>query len=324
MVSTPQAFWQTLLAATSQLSEVLVGTTALLDCIYKDVTPVETALGQTLNVPVPTAVNSQVVNTNVDPVFNDYTVNTVPISLTLHPQYGTKIRSFDQYTSPVMIREVLIDPGVKAIAEQANANIAALVNSTNLLSSTTGNPVISTTVSTISPAQFLQGFQAMLQKKVNVWDTTAMNFVQNVPVFANQLQTAAWTQESIAGINVAEQARIYGAVRVAYGSQQKTDQALPVSGSSGSFVYTSVYMSKYAIAGVFRPLPAGDPKVSYTTYLYWNRTYGVQNVMVGQGIPIRITLGWSMINDAWLLNIDTGMGAAVVRPEQAQLFSTSQ
>src|SRR5258708_7651158 len=177
MASTPQAFWETLLAATSGASEVLVGTTALLDAIFKDVQPVQTAIGQTLNVPVPNSVNSLVTNsTTADPVFNDYTVNTVPISLTLHPQYGTLIRTFDQYTSPEMIKDVLIDPGVKAVAEQANANIASLINSTSLLSSTTGNAVISTTASAISPAQFITGFNALLTQKVNVWDETSMSF----------------------------------------------------------------------------------------------------------------------------------------------------
>jgi hypothetical protein len=309
MASTPQAFWQTLLAATSGASEVLVGTTSLLDSIYTDIRPVESALGETLNVPVPNAVNGQVTQANGDPVFSDYTVNTVPISFTLHPQYGTKIRSFDQYNSAVMIRNVLIDPGVKAVAEQANANIAALINSTAL----NINAVVSTTASSITPAQFVAGgFQVLLQQKVNVWDTTSMSFLQHPAVYANQLQTAAWTQESIAGINVAQQARIEGGIKIAYGSRQMTDQALPQTGTSGSFVYKSVYMSKYAIAAVFRPLPAGDEKVAYTTYVYW------------KGVPIRITLGFSVQLDAWLLNIDAGMGVAVVRPEQAVLFSTAQ
>jgi hypothetical protein len=309
MASTPQAFWQTLLAAVSGASEVLVGTTSLLDAIFKDIQPVETALGQTLNVPVPSAVNAQVTQANGDPVFSDYTVNTVPISLTQHPQYGTKIRSFDQYTSPVMIRDVLIDPGVKAVAEQANANVSALINSTSL----SVNPVVSTTASSVSPQQFVQGgFQVLLQNKVNVWDSQSMAFLQHPAVYANQLQTANWTQESIAGINVAQQARVEGGIKIAYGARQLTDQALPQTGTSGSFVYKSVYMSKYAIAGVFRPLPAGDMKVCYTTFVYW------------KGVPIRITLGFSVQVDAWLLNIDMGMGVSVVRPEQAVLFSTAQ
>jgi hypothetical protein len=309
MASTPQAFWQTLLAATSGASEVLVGTTASLDAIYKDIEPVETGLGQTLNVPVPSSVNGQVTQANGDPVFSDYTVNTVPISLTLHPQYGTKIRSFDQYNSPVMIRNVLIDPGVKAVAEQANANVTALFTSGHL----NVNSVVSTTGSAISPQQFVQGgFQVLLQNKVNVWDSQSMSFLQAPAVYSTQLQTANWTQESIAGINVAQQARVEGGIKIAYGARQLTDQATPQSGSSGSFVYTSVYMSKFAIAGVFRPLPAGDEKVSYTTYVFW------------KGIPIRITLGFSVQLDAWLLNIDMGMGIAVVRPEQAVLFSTAQ
>jgi hypothetical protein len=72
-------------------------------------------------------------------------------------------------------------------------------------------------------------------------------------------------------------------------------------------------MTKFAMAAVMRPLPAAPTSAtSYSTYLYW------------KGLPIRITLSWSGLKDAWLLNIDTGFGASVVRPEQAVLFQTAQ
>ena len=310
MASTPQAFWQTLLAATSTgLSEVLVGTTSLLSSVFQDVKPVETALGQTIDVPVPNSVLSQVSTaTTGDPTFNDYTVNTVPISLNQHLQYGTLIRSFEQYNSPITIKDVLIDPGIKAVAMKANAYLSSLINTTNF----NVNAPVSTTTSSVTPTQFVGGYQTLLQNLVNVRDSQNMTFLQAPAVYASQLTNSAWSQESIAGINVAQQARVEGGIKFAYGARQDVDQQLPVTGTTGSFVYTSIYMSRYAMAAVMRPLPKGDERVAYTTYIYW------------MGLPIRITLSWSGLKDAWLLNIDCGFGASVVRPEQAVLFSTAE
>lgn len=310
MASTPQAFWQTLLAAASELGDVLVGTFDLMSSTYMDVKPVATTVGETINIPIPANVNSLVEsNPAGDPLLSDYTVNTVPIVLNQHLRYSTKIGNFDTFNSPVTIKDTLLMPGIKGVATKANAYIASLV--------TTGNfnvySAVATTASQVTPDQFVtSGFQTLLTAGVDVRNPMIMSFIQNTPIYAKQLRNADWSQESLVGINVAEQAKVEGGIKVAYGAVQKVDQQLPVSGSSGSFTYTSVYMSKYAIAAAVRPIPPGDPRVVFTTYIDWH------------GWPIRIEFGYNNAKQAWLLVIDCGFGASVVRPDQGIIFSTAQ
>ena len=312
-MGTPQAFWQTLLAAKSGLSEVPIGTTSLLDAIFMDVSPEEKALGQTLDIPVPSNVTGQVTTTTTgvgtDPTFNEYNVQTVPLAFNIHLQYGVVIRNFDQFNSPVAIKEVLLDPGIKAIATQANAQIATLLTAGNF----NVNPVVSTTGGQITPQQFVNGgFTPLMNQLVNVWDTDMMSFVQAPAVYGNQIQSATWAQENVVGINVAQQAHVLGGIKVAYGARQFADQQMPTTGTAPSQVFTSFYASKFAIAAGMRPLPKGDPRVVDTTYVYWKK------------LPIKVEFGYNNQKGGYLLNIEAGMGKAVVRPEQGVLFSTAE
>ena len=309
-MSTPQAFWQTLLAATSQLSEVTSGTMELLSSCYTDVRPEQTALGQTINIPVPA--NLAGTHNNLisgDPVFDDYNVTTVPIVFNKHPQKGQIIRTWEQFNSPVAIKDSLLDPLIKCVAQAANGYVASLCNSANFAV----NPVIATTGGAVTPDQFVfGGFNTLLAQGVNVRDPENMAFVQANSVYTKQLRNADWTQESQVGINVAEQGKVDGGIRKAYGAKMLVDQQLPVSGTAPTQTFTSIYKSKVAIAVAFRPIPAGDPAVVKTTYVYINN------------IPIRIEFGYQQLKGGWCLNVDAGMGCAVVRPEQAVLFSTAQ
>lgn len=309
-MSTPQAFWQTLLGATSMLSEVTSGTMELLSSCFTDVRPEQTALGQTINIPVPA--NLAGTHNNLisgDPVFDDYSVTTVPIVFNKHPQKGQVIRTWEQFNSPVAIKEVLLDPMIKCVAQAANGYVASLCTSGNF----SVNPVIATTGGAVTPDQFVfGGFNTLLAQGVDVRNKDNMAFVQANSVYTKQLRNAEWAQESLVGKDVAEQAKVDGGIRVAYGAKQLVDQQMPVSGTAPNQTFTSIYKSRAAIAVAFRPIPAGDPNVVKTTYVYVN------------GIPIRIEFGYQQLKGGWCLNVDAGMGCAVTRPEQAVLFSTAQ
>ena len=311
-MGTPQSFWQTLLAAKSELSRNLIGTTALMDVVFADVKPVESALGQTLDIPVPQSVLGSVVisGTNAaDPTFNSYNVPIVPISLDTKLQVGHKLPSFDQYSSPVAIKDVLLEPAINAVAMAANAQIATLLNSTNF----NVNQVVATTGSAVTPDQFVNGgFTPLLNQLVNVQDPNQMAFVQHPNVYAKQLRNPDWSQESLVGINVAQQAKVEGGIKVAYGAKQMVDQQMPASGAAPNQTFTSWYGTKYSIATVYRPLPAGDKRVVDVTYIYY------------KGLPIKVEFGYNVVTESWYLNIGCGMGKKVVRPEQGVIFSTAQ
>jgi hypothetical protein len=309
MANSISSFFQTLVAAATEASQVLVGTTAMMDAIYKDYKPAETALGQTLNVPIPSPVTSGVTDSGSgDPTFTDVSFTTEPLVFNNHPQFGYVIHDFEQYNSPESIRNLMVDPAIKGIAEYVNGVLWGLVNGTNL----NVNGTISTTGSSISVAQLIQGWTNLAGQKVPVTDTENMTLLMRHEVYGNALANTNFTQESIVGLPVALQARTSGQLRELYGAMSKYDQQAPRTGSSGSYVYGGVYMHRWAIAAAYRPLPKPDPKVSEFTYIDW------------KGLPIRITYGYSVAKSGWLVNIDAGFAAAVVRANMAQYYSTAQ
>jgi hypothetical protein len=309
MANQISSFFQTLVAAASEASQVLVGTTALMDAIYQDYSPTEAATGQTLNIAIPNPVSSEVENIGTnDPTFSDVEFTTEPIVFNQHPQFGYKINDFEQYNSPQSIRNLMVDPAIKGIAEWVNNYLAGLLNSANLAF----NGTISTTGSSISPAQVISGWTNLVNQKVPVMDSANMSLIMAPQVYGNALQNNSFTQESIVGLPIAFQARTGGQLREIYGAMSKYDQQMPTTGTVGSYTYTSVLMHRWAIAAAYRPLPKPDPKVSEFTYIDW------------KGLPIRITFGYSVEKSGWLVNIDAGFGASVVRPNMAQLYSTAE
>jgi hypothetical protein len=312
MANTLSSFFQTLVAEMTEAAEVLVGTTALMEHVYKDYAPIATSVGQTLNIALPPAVTSSVADAGVaDPTFTDVSFTTKSIVFNKHPQFGYAIHDFEQFNSPAAIRQLMVDPAIKGVAENINAAIAALLTAGNF----NVNSVINTTggaTTPISTAQFLTGYANLATQKVPVTDTPNVAFLQPPLLWANMLGNTNWTQESIVGVNIAEEVRKQGILRVAYGAKLAYDQQLPVSGTTPNRTFTSAYFHRYAIALATRPLPKPDPKVSEFTYVDW------------KGIPLRVTLGYSVQKSAWLVNVDAGYGVAVVRPEMGQLFSTAE
>jgi len=311
MANNVTGFFQTLVAASTKANEALVGTTALLDAVYLDYSPITAAPYQTLNVPIPQQVTGQVADAGTgDPVFTDVAAVTKPISLNKHPQYGFRISDFEQYTSAEQIRQVFIDPAIKGIAETANAAIAALLNSGAL----PVNPVIATTGSIVPVANFLTGFARLADQKVPVQDMPNMSYISAPTVYAKTLQDPQWTQESIASARTAEEARRMGNLRAAFGSTPQMDQQMPTVGATPGRTFTGVYMHRFAIALISRPLPPApaDGVTLFCTYTRW------------RGFSIRITMQYLVTKGGWVVSVDAGFGIAVMRPEMAQLFSVAE
>lgn len=309
MANAISGFFQTLVAATEDAAQALVGTTALMDAIYVDYAPVAASVGQTLSIPIPAQVTSSVADSGVgDPVFTDVTFTTKSIVFNKHPQFGYVVRDFEQFNSPESIRNLMIDPSLKGIAENVNGVIAALINSTAL----NVNATVTTTASLISADQFVQGQVALINQKVPTLDTPNMSFIQAPTLWGKLLRDAQWTTESIVGAEQALAAKKMGYLREAYATQLGYDQQMPVSGTAGSRTFLSVLMHRWAIAAAYRPLPKPDEKVVEFTYVMW------------KGMPVRISLGYSISKGGWLVSIEAGYGVSVVRPEMAQLFSTAE
>ncbi len=309
--NTVSSFFQSLVAASTDANQVLVGTNSLIDAVYVDYAPVAAAKFSTISIPIPVSVTSQVSDmSSGKATFTAVNAGTKPVSLANHPQYGFVISDFEQYRTDEQLVNVFIKPGIAAVAENANGAIAALLSSANL----TVNPVIATTGSQIAPTDLIQGYIRLAEQKVPVLDTPNMSFIMPPRVYGNMLPASSWTQESIASAATAIEARRQGMLREAYGSRTAMDQQMPTTGVAPTRTFTSVYMHKYAIALVSRPLPPAPNNGSnnFCTFTKW------------KNFSIRITMQYSVEYGGWLVSIEAGFGVAVIRPEFAQLFSTAE
>ena len=311
---TPAALLQTLTATFSELGTVSVGTTSLMECVYTDIGFNTSQVGAVIQIPISVPVNAQVVKTTgmgyVAPTYNGYSLNQVNVTLDTQLHYGTFVPNIDQINTDVTVRESLTTPAIAAIAEAANGCIAAALTTTNF----NINPVVSTTASIVTPAQFVKGgLTTLVNRKVaGVRNPNFMSFIQHPNVNGSIIVDDAWTKAMNVGDAIAQQARLEAKVPVAFGAKIMVDQQMPATGVDPSQVFTSAYLSKYALAAAYRPVPLGDPRTTYSSYVNW------------KGLTIRIELSYLGKDQGWYLSVDAVMGVVPVRKEQCVIFSTAQ
>ena len=312
MANSLNGFYQTLVAAATEASQALMGTNHLMDSVFLDYKPTVADIGQTLNVEVPAQVTSQVTDAGVaDIALTDVSATTTPIVFNKHPYYGFQVRDFEQYNTPASLRNVFLDAAIKGVCENIDQNIAALLTTSNIVT----NAAINTTGHLVTTAQFLTGYSALADQKVNVTDSQNMSFVNVPKVYSAILGDANWTQAQIAGQQLAGEAHIGGAIDTSYGAKIKLDQAMSTlnTGTAPSRTFTSAYFHRYAIALATRPLPEPDSNIVNYTYIMY------------KGVPIRIMIGYNQFPKmSWIVTVDSGYGLKVVRENLAQLFLVAE
>lgn len=299
-----------MVAAASEASQVLVGTTALLESVYLDIKPTETAsIGKTINVPIPDA--AVVADSGVgDPVFTDSVVATKAIQMSGHPQAGRIVRDFEQYNTPRSMRDLFIDPAIKGIGESINSAIGALLTTGNF----TVNSAVSCTGGLVSTTQFLSGRAELQTSKVPLSDYGNLTFVNSGFVDAKILGDSSWVEQAKAGDATSARVRELGALRSAYGFRVVDDQAMDqlTTGTASTRTFRSAAFHRYAIALVSRPLPAVDPNVVDSMTVFW------------KSIPIRVSVGYSIAKAGYLISVEAGYGLAVIRPEMGLIFTVTE
>lgn len=312
MANTVSSFYQTLVAATTEASQALVGPNAFLDAIYLDFKPEAASIGQTINVAIPNGgapPTASVADGGVaDPVFTDISFSTAPIVFNKHPQFNYIIRDFEQFNSPLAIRQMFLDAAIKGVAEYIDQQVAALFTTANF----TTNPAIATTSHIITTTQFLEGMANLLAQRVNCNDVQNMTLINHPVVWTAIMGDSNWTQQSIASELIAERVRNSGEIGTSYGATIAHDLFAPVTGTAPTRTFTGCYFHRWAVAVATRPLPPPDAKVADYTYIMY------------KGIPLRITLAWSVIHNGYCVLVEAGFGLAVVRQNMGQLFTISE
>ncbi len=309
MANTFTQFYQTLVSRADELSSVFYPYQTLVDSVYQNINPAEPGtIGQTINVPIPVAQTVSDVGVG-DFTPTDQSVGTKAITLNKHPGATVRIRDFEQFNTPRVLIDTYIDPMINGVFNDIEANTGALFTTGNFGTAITGN-----TGSLISTTKFLGGIATLEESNMPQPTPDMVKFVNAPKVNATILGDSSWTAASATGYEYAQDIRLQGKIRSAYGCGLAVSQNLPVSGTVGARTFTSALFHKYAIALAARPL--GDGNVPKNLEL-------LQIVYV-KGIPIRFMVSYQHASGGYWLTVDAGYGLAVIRPEFGKIFTVAE
>jgi hypothetical protein len=220
------------------------------------------------------------------------------------------VRDFEQFNSPERIRNVFLDAALKGVKNYTNARITALMTAANFPT----HAAIAATTHIVTTTQFLSAMAVLADSNVPVAnDPENMCLIVPSLPYTAILGDANWTQAQIAGMKTAEFVRETGTMPTAYGMTVKLDQQMTITGTAPTRTFTGIYMHRYTIGVVTRPLPAPDGNVVEYTYVDFN------------GLPIRIMLGYNQYpKKGYIVSVDAGFGRKVVRDYMGQLFTIAE
>jgi hypothetical protein len=348
-------FYQTLVTETVKASQLMAPSWNLGNSIFWDYSPIAASIGQTLNVVIPVDPTSGV----TDPGAGDIT--SVPIGFTTqqivfdkHPLFSYEVKDWEQFNSPAIIRNVFADAGIKAVKNAINKSIANLIVTanfpTNLWNGTSKSfnagtifyPVTGASGKCLSVSEFLapSATNAGLFARLSDLNVPVQDDPQNMSVVMPSVPYSrildatspasnndpAWTQAWQAGMNTTQSARQSGVLPVAFGTTFKLDQQMPVTGSAPTRTFTCLYMHRYAIAAVSRPLPPPSNKVVDYEYIRMTPNPDYKDVSPGMmQLPLRVMVGYNQAPKlGYVVTIDAGLGLKVVRESLAIPFVVAE
>ena len=312
--------FETVVSGLTEACQVLAPTHAAKDAIYWDHNPLEPGiLYKTLNVALPLdpSANVQDIQSN-DMQLTEAGFNTIPMILNRHPQLSIPIRDYDQFQTPLQVKNGFARGVMIAMDNFINGDITALANTANF----TTNSAIVCSGGAFSTTQFTGAMAVLADQRVpvenNPQDMTML--MPSVPYYkltdpATGTTGAAWAQAFIVGNKTAEEIHTTGAVKGAFGVNFRLDQQLPVVGATPSRTWYALLMHRWAIAGVTRPIksPPAAMKVADTAYIPFGN------------IQLRVMTGYSFYpKNAEILSVDCAYGLKVVRENMAIPFTISE
>jgi hypothetical protein len=236
MANTVASFYQTLVAAASEASAVLVGTTKFLERVYRDYDTVAVSPGQTINIALPASATASVADAGVaDYTLTDISFTTATLVFNQHPGFAYIVRDFEQFNSPSRIREIFLDGAIKGMAEYVNAQLAALATPANFntYATLTSNQVKSIDQNTIATAM-----GNLATAKVPVDDMGNFFLTSHPAPYFNMATQTFWSANSQIGYQMAGDIRKSALLGEQFGFMSGYDQQMP--GSSVAVTGTSV------------------------------------------------------------------------------------
>ena len=311
MANSVSSFWQTLVVAATEASQLLAPNWRAIESIYLDYSPEPATIGQTLDIPIPGDPSAAVTDNGVgDVTLTDIAFSTVPMTFNNHPLFGYTVRDFEQFNSPAQIRNRFLDAAIKGVKNYINKQICALFTTANFPT----HAAIPATAHIVTTAQALAGYAVLSDSYVPVQDNPEdMSLLLPSIPYAAVLGDTQWTQAQIAGMSTAETVRATGVMPTAYGFSLKLDQQMSVTGTAPARTFEGVLMHRWAVALATRPIATPETNVVEVTTIDFH------------GIPLRVMLGYNQYPKlGWVVTIDAGYALKVVREYMAQLYTIAE
>jgi hypothetical protein len=224
MSNTLTAFFENLVAATSEYNEAVVGETAFLDGVYTAVQPeVPNRDTKTITIPFPDFGAFSDIGTGplVDTALNP---SSITLNMTGHPAASFEVKDLEQWQTGVEIREKFLDPMYFRAAEFLNGTVAAQLTTGNF----NVNPLISGALAgEVAVADQLLAWDMLATQKVPLKNPKDLSLFVHNNTMRRMLGDTAWTQESLVGRGIAEKARLEGSLDQAFKFQIRWDQQAP-------------------------------------------------------------------------------------------------
>lgn len=299
-------FFQTLVASFSEANAALVGPTKLLESVYLDYTPEQpAALGQTINVPLPAQMTSQVTDIGDGPfVPVSPSSSTVPLVFSHHPAVSYTVTDFSQFNTPSDIRKIFLDSALKGMLEYVNNDIASLITPTNFNAYA---PIIGGTAGLFSIADMSSAWGLLASGKIPVRDFGNFFMLGDPIVYGNMVKDSTWSANSQVGYQIAGETRRYAMLGEQWGALIDFDPALQTVAIGSPYTaetHTNIIMHRHAIALATRDLPVPDSPVVMGRIL-----------MLKDMLPVRVMLGYNQLFGGWVTTVDCGYARAVIRPD---------
>jgi hypothetical protein len=225
------AFFETLLAAEGEYNEAKMGQVALIDCVYQDISTESARVGKTVDIYFPDCGPMQNVGNGI---LSATAVNPGYFSLVFQNRVGKALQfqDFEQWQTATDLAKKFIGPLHKRAMEYLNGQICALANSTYFSSNA---PQIGSKFQEVQVGDSTQAWGTLADQKVPMEDASKMHLAVHNQVYRNMIGDTAWTQESLVGIAIAQQARETGKLANTFNFTPVWDQQMPTA--SGSIIY---------------------------------------------------------------------------------------
>lgn len=295
------------LTAASQAAQILTFRNAFIDRIYWNFQPIVGVPFGTLNVPIPTVQEGNVVNIGSGPIQpTSYALTVKPIVLDTNYSDSFMIKDWDQVRTPIMLRDFIFPARIEEMFRAINRKVVALFNATNFPNYTlfTGNGTVAnqTTRADISTA-----WLNLAKVGVPVDDFGNVTLMIQPETYAAMISDPNFLQQYVVGDAQAQQVQQRAVLRAQYGAEIYWDQMMTPFNTGHA---AAALFHRFAVAGVTAYPPNGGSNVQQTTI-------NVKN------IPVRVQVAYSMIDQGWIVHLNALFGLAVTRPEMASLFQTA-